>query len=126
LRENREGTALKQGSSPRTQLLKWDRWTAPRVIAAGAWIGLTSLWGLGFIYVAAAAESIELDIPELQPLRGPLLRRTALNSLLAAGLFALGPFGVWIFRRRAKWLVVALSILGAGLLVAGWYLARST
>jgi hypothetical protein len=95
------------------------------VFASGAWIGLTSLCGLGFIYVAAAAESIELDIPELQLLRGPLLRRTALNSLLAAGLFALGPIGVWVFRRRAMWLVFALAILGVGLLVAVFYLARA-
>jgi len=121
LSETREEALTPQGTDPprldRVALLsRWDTRTVGRATVAGIWIALTSLWGLGFLYRVSFSASIGWEIG---------VRDAARSSLVAAGLFAAGPFGVWILRRRWPWLVLAMLIVAGGLLLSIFYFIRS-
>jgi hypothetical protein len=69
----------------------------------------------GWFLLVAIVESSDLfgDPPE----KGRL-NIAAMNMVLAGAVAALGPMGVWIFRRTRPWLIAACSLLGAALIVA--------
>lgn len=92
---------------------RWSRWTWPRGLVAVGWIVATALSSLYYWYIWAAGTAKLFGVPP-----GALALRSGARSVLLAGvLTGLGPFGVWLFRRRAAWLVAAVSffVLGTGL-----------
>jgi hypothetical protein len=87
---------------------RWMRWTPARKVVAGAWIALTTLFGLLLAYGAAL---FSLGFPSPSDFS---LRHAALRALEAGLSLAAGPFGVWVFRRRPLWLILAAAALVVG------------
>ena len=95
----------KEDHAGRDLWYRWSRWTSVRGIVAAVWmLGAIGL-GLGFTWRAAFVGGDEPG-----ELREVALRMAAFDQFIAAGLFAVGPLGVWIFRRRPSWLVAAVAL----------------
>jgi hypothetical protein len=94
----------------RDSWLRWERWTLPRGLSAGAWILAASLVGLYFVLQAGFAGGYLLGSPPT----ADILRMGARLMLTATGIIAAGPWGIWLLRRRQVWFWIGLAILVLG------------
>jgi hypothetical protein len=90
--------------------LRWERLTWVRVISAVGWIMGTSAFGLYFVYMAGFAGGGFMGVPAT----AEILRTGARLMITGTGLIAVGPFGVWLLRRRRLWLLIGLAVLAIG------------
>ena len=99
---------------PRADPPSWERWTVARAVIAGVMIG-----GMGFVAYYPLWLAIVLGSTwwSVEPTSGER-QLAALFTLVSASIFAVGPMGVWLLRRRRVWLYVGLACLGLGFMGA--------
>ena len=99
---------------PRADPPSWERWTVARAVIAGVMIG-----GMGLVAAYPLGVAIVLNLTwwGVGPTSGER-QLAALLTLVGASIFAAGPVGVWLLRRRCMWLRVGLACLGLGFMGA--------
>jgi len=110
-------------SPPRDAWFRWTTWRTGRGILAALLIAAGGVAAFGFSWRAEFRAELGLrDGLWMAPI---VLRRAALDQLLASIFLAAGPLAVWMFRRTTVWLVLSIGAFLFSGVFALLYLIRA-
>lgn len=105
-------SAPHDSTGARDRWFRWEEWTLLRLLAAFLWILVSATVGLALWRAAAFGSARLFGTPP----SADILRTAARYALGGTVVLGAGPLGVWLLRRRRLWLVLALIVLGIGIL----------